>query len=153
MLQVPVGLQVYMSPMPWAKVSLPRAGSGMATLQGYPHYDISQGIFGTSRASPAPPAASDLVLEAAGRERGGGAEHRPSSPSSVRRDRGMSTNWCYTDLCFLLTNSGSSGSIHHQQLPSHSREIPESPKMQLPSTFLSDADFACDCHTPGLGTP
>lgn len=92
MLQVPVGLQVYMSPMPWAKVPLPRAGSGMATLQGYPHYDISQGIFGTSRASPAPPAASDLVLEAAGRERGGGAKHRPLSPSSVLRGRGMSTN-------------------------------------------------------------
>lgn len=60
MLWVPVGLQVHTSPTPWAKVSLPHAGPRMATLQGYPHY-IFQGIFGGSRASPAPPAASDLL--------------------------------------------------------------------------------------------
>lgn len=66
MLRVPLGLQVHMSLTPWANVSPPRAGPGMAMLQGYPHCDIFQGIFGASRASPAPPAASHLLAGVGG---------------------------------------------------------------------------------------
>lgn len=66
MLQVPMGLQVYMSLTPWAKVSQNGTGSRIATLQGSPHCATSQGIFGASSSSSAPPAASNLLTSVRG---------------------------------------------------------------------------------------
>lgn len=81
------------------------------------------------------------MSDTAGRERGGGAEHRPSSSSSGGASAtGVSTNRCYCRHALpfnrFQTNSGSSSSIcHHrrQQLPSHSRESPRSPQTRFPS--------------------
>lgn len=120
MLRVPVGLQVHMSLTPWAKVSLPQAGPRMATLQSYPHY-IFQGIFGASRASPAPPAASDLLAGVRGSWQGKRRRCRASPflllPLEVRVPWGVSTKQHYRPHALpfnrFQTNSGSSGSIHH----------------------------------------
>ena len=83
-LRVPVGLQVHTSLTPWAKVSLPRAGSGWPRCRVIPTMTFSRGFLALG-GLPQPHQQHPIcwpVSEEAGRERGGGAEHRPSFSSS-----------------------------------------------------------------------